>query len=308
MRLRRVLNQVAGVLAAGVMLSSVGCSRNHIEAINLSNEGDRSFQTNVGAAISKYEQANLLDPTNHRILWKLVLAYERKEDWDKVASTASRGVQLVPEFANFWYKRGFALMQLARAGEKDRYEEAKEPLKKCIEADPRYAECYHELAEAYLWTDDVQQAVDNYSKSIEHGPSVGYFYPPLASLYITFRMYDEAEKVSSEATRILELTEDNIDHLHASYVLLAKVNQAKSNEAAMINALEKAAEIGGDKYPEDKFFLGDAYASKEPPDKEKAVRLLNSFSNTSCRGARAKEFKDYCQVSQDHIQRLGGSN
>ena len=64
-----------------------GCSRDHIEAINLANEADRTVKVNVEGAIQKYEEAVQRDPTNHRILHKLSNAYEKKEDWDKMAST-----------------------------------------------------------------------------------------------------------------------------------------------------------------------------------------------------------------------------
>ena len=57
----------AGALAVG--LATSGCSRDHIEAINLANEGDRAVKVNVGGAIQKYEQAVKLDPTNHMIIW-----------------------------------------------------------------------------------------------------------------------------------------------------------------------------------------------------------------------------------------------
>ena len=80
------------VLAKGalcVALLAAGCSRNNIEAVNLANEGDQAKGSNLDEAISKYEQATKLDPTNHRILWKLVLAYHKKEAWDKVATTCS---------------------------------------------------------------------------------------------------------------------------------------------------------------------------------------------------------------------------
>src|SRR5262245_49565707 len=97
------------LLTLGLVFAA-GCSRNHIEAINLANEGDQSVKVNVEGAISKYEQAIQLDPTNHRILWKLASAYEKKEDWDKMASTLSRSVQVAPDFANYWYKRGLALI------------------------------------------------------------------------------------------------------------------------------------------------------------------------------------------------------
>src|SRR5262245_20046542 len=74
-----------GVGRAGIAaLSASGCSSDHIEAINLANEGDQMVKVNVEGAISKYEQATQLDPSNHRITWKLANAYEKKEDWDKL--------------------------------------------------------------------------------------------------------------------------------------------------------------------------------------------------------------------------------
>ena len=76
-------------------------------------------------------------PTNHRILYKLAKAYQKKEAWDKVASTLARATQVAPKFANYWYLRGYALEEQA-AKKTTSWEEAKEPFKKCIEADPNY--------------------------------------------------------------------------------------------------------------------------------------------------------------------------
>src|SRR3954469_13028419 len=135
-------SSTVAVIAAGLLTFVSGCSRDRIEAINLANEGDQAVKVNVEGAIQKYEQAVQLDPTNHRILWKLASAYEKKEDWDKMASTLSRAVQIAPDFANYWFKRGSALISQAEAGNPDAYEQAKEPLKKCVEKDPNLAECY----------------------------------------------------------------------------------------------------------------------------------------------------------------------
>src|SRR5689334_15829725 len=157
------------VLASTVTLASVGCSRNAIEAINLSNEADKQRDVDVDGAISKYEQAVQLDPTNHRILFKLAMAYRKKEAWDKVASTLARATQLAPKFANYQYERGYALEEQA-AKKTVSWEEAKDPFKKCIEADPNFANCYHELGTAFLWTDNEQDALVNYTKAIEHKP------------------------------------------------------------------------------------------------------------------------------------------
>ena len=167
-------------LVAGMLVG--GCSRSHIEAINLANEGDQSVKVNVEQAITKYEQAVQLDPTNHRLLWKLAAAYEKKEDWDKLASTTSRATQVAPDFATYWYKRGYSLIKQGEAGNKDAYEQAKDPLKKCIEKDPNLAECYNLMGQALLWTDDEQGAVDMYTKAIQHDPTLSFFYPDLAGI------------------------------------------------------------------------------------------------------------------------------
>ena len=151
------------VVGAGL---AMGCSRDHIEAINLANRGDQAVKVNVAGAIRDYEEATRLDPSNHRIFWKLAVAYHKQEEWDKMASTLARASQVAPEFANYRYQRGFALMKIAEGGNKDAYNEAKEPLKECIAKDPNYAECYHWLGTALLWTDDEQGALQNYTKAI----------------------------------------------------------------------------------------------------------------------------------------------
>jgi len=39
---------------AGVILAASACSRDHIEAINLANEGDQAIKVNTEGAIQKY--------------------------------------------------------------------------------------------------------------------------------------------------------------------------------------------------------------------------------------------------------------
>jgi len=107
----------AMLMTASLVASSVlmqGCSRHRQEAVKLSNEGDKAVKVDVEGAIAKYEQATKLDPNNHAIFYKLAQAYEKKEDWDKVASTLSRAVAIAPKYANYWFKRGYALEQQAK--------------------------------------------------------------------------------------------------------------------------------------------------------------------------------------------------
>src|SRR5580692_12853496 len=109
----------AAVLAA---TASVGCSRNNIEAVNLANEGDQAKGANIDEAISKYEQATKLDPDNARIWWKLVLAYEKKEAWQKEATACSHAEEAAEKaegkktHADYYFRQGYALEQLAENG------------------------------------------------------------------------------------------------------------------------------------------------------------------------------------------------
>jgi tetratricopeptide (TPR) repeat protein len=293
------------VIAAGLLGAVSGCSRDRIEAVNLSNEGDQAVKVNVEGAIQKYEQSIDLDPTSHETLWRLAKAYEKKEDWDKMASTLARAVQVAPDFATYWGARGHALVMEARAGNMDAYKQAQEPLKKCIEKDPNIADCYNELGETDLWTDDEQGALDNYSKAIEHDPSKAYFYPDLASLYLTLKFYKEAEQTLQEGIKLTPPTEKNSAKLYNMYVLLANVALAKGDKAGQVAAVEKAEQFAGDSHPEFSFDLGSTYATMDPPQKEKALRLLNTFTKRVCKGAAAMKFKEQCEETSSMIQKLG---
>jgi len=124
------------VLAAALPLVGA-CSRNNIEAVNMANEGDKERGTNVDDAISKYEQATQLDPTNYRILWKLATAYQKKEQWDKVALTCSKAEKLAPTHADYFYLHGYAIVQQAEKGPTS-WSDAKEPLETAAKLDPNY--------------------------------------------------------------------------------------------------------------------------------------------------------------------------
>lgn len=302
-RVRRLVSGSA--LVVGLAGAFLGCSRDHIEAINLANKGDQAVKSNVSRAVKLYEEATGLDPSNHRIFRRLALAYQKQEEWAKMASTLSRASQIAPEFADYFQKRGQALLKLAEAGNADAYEEAKQPLKSCIEKDPNLAECYNLLGTAFLWTGDEQKALENFSKAIERNPTVGVFYTDLAQTYTSLKMYTEAEKVLKEGARLLPPIVKNANALYGIYTILFLVHQAQGNTAACVADLEKANQIGGKDHPEIAFNLGSTYATMTPPKKEKALRLLKVFNKKTCRSkAGALKFKDQCATSTDLVQKL----
>lgn len=276
-----------------------------LEAIHVSNEGDRFVKVNVEDAIQKYRRACELDPSNARILYKLVQAYEKKEDWERMASALATAVTLAPGEALYHFKRGVALVKLAEAGDPARYEEAKAPLRRCLELEPARAECHFYLGVAAEYTLDDQAALQSYTRAIENSPEVSYFYPPLAALYIVHKRYRDAAQTLAEGARRIAPTEANAESLYAIYLLQSHVAQAEGDPRAMLDAMEQAQSFAADAHPEIAFNLGATYAAQEPPQKEKAIRLLTSFTKRACRSARAARYREQCEAARALLQALG---
>ena len=298
-------NVVAACLLAASLLD-LGCSRNRQEAVILANEADKAVKVDVESAINKYDQATKLDPTSHAIFFKLAMAYRKKEDWDKVASTLSRATQIAPKFANYWFERGYALEQQAKKKTVS-YEEAKEPYLKCIENDPNFADCYEQLGNVYLWTDDEQKALENYTKASEHNPNEIRYYSALADLYIRLGLIKEAEAVLKEAKTFAKPGDKYLFGVHS---LLASVYQDRGSLPEMVTELEAAKQVAPQEGPESVqilWSLGSTYAKLEPPRKQEAINMLKGFSARACKGAKAQSFKTECESAQTLVASLGGT-
>jgi hypothetical protein len=74
--------------------------------------------------------------------------------------------------------------------------------------------------------------------------------------------------------------------------------------AGMLAAAEAAQELGQDAHPESAFIVGSTYAKMQPPQKEKAVRMLNSFTKRACRSAKAAQFKEQCETAASLLQQM----
>jgi tetratricopeptide (TPR) repeat protein len=290
-----------------VAASLAGCNRNNIEAVNLANEGDGVKSTNVEEAISKYEQATTLDPTNHRILWKLALAYHKKEDWQKDALACSKAEKIAPTFANYFFEHGYALEQQAVKGPTT-WAEAKDPLQQAIAKDPNLAQAYEEMAEVLLHLDDEQGALQNYTKAIETKPDELQYYPPVADLYLRLGYQEQAEQILRES---LSYAKEGDKHLFAIHSLLGSIYETKGNVAGAITEYESAKKACGQcSEPGQQiayFNLGAAYAQANPPRKNESIQQLQSFSKIVCRGAAAQRYADQCSQAQEIAKRMGGT-
>lgn len=299
----------APVVTTWLLVSTVlglGCDRNRQEAVIQANEADKMLSINPAGAAQKYEQSTKLDPTNHRIFFKLAMAYRKTEEWDKAASALSRAVQIAPKFANYWFERGYALEMQAKK-KVITYEEAKEPFQKCVQYDPNYADCYEELGNVFLWTDDEQKALENYTKAVEHDPSQVRYFAALADLYIRLGFVKEAEQVLKDAKGFAK-PHDKM--LYGVHVLLSQVYQERGQTNDMVTELEAAKAVVGNEGAEAVqilFNLGSTYAQLKPPRTQEAVQMLKGFSQRACKGAKSAQYKTECETSQSLVARLGGS-
>jgi tetratricopeptide (TPR) repeat protein len=298
---------VCVVAVAAFSFGGAGCSRNNIEAVNLANEGDQAKGTNVDEAISKYEQATKLDPTNHRILWKLALAYTKKEQWDKVAQTCALAEKQAPDFANYWYMNGHALLEQAKKGSVA-WTEAKEPLQTTISKDPNYADAYEDLAEVNLHSDDEQEALRNYAKAIETKPDNLSFYVPYADLLNNLGYADQSEAALKEGLQYSKGTEKALFNMHS---LLGSIYEGKGNAPGALTEYEAAKKACGQcnepGQPIAFFNVGAAYASAAPPRKSEAMSALQAFQKMVCKGAAAARYTDQCATAQQYATKLGGT-
>lgn len=303
--MKRVLGTVA--VLASLLVTGTACSRNNIEAVNLANEGDKERDTNIDGAISKYEQAANLDPTNHKILGKLANAYKKKEAWDKVAATCARAEKAAPKFANYYFLHGYALAQQAQKGPTG-WAEAKVPLEEAIKLDPNIADAHFELAEVLLHLDDEAGALQSYGKAIMAKPDNLAFYGPLAELYIRLNFIDQAESVLTQG---LGFAKEGDKALFVVHSLLGDIYDRKRDSAKTVQEYEAAKKACGqcnEAGQQIAFFnLGAAYASLNPPRKSEAIAQLQNFQKMICKGAASARYSDQCTQAQQLATKLGGT-
>jgi tetratricopeptide (TPR) repeat protein len=290
------------------------CSRNNIEAVNLANEGDQAKAANIDEAISKYEQATKLDADNTRIWWKLALAYEKKEEWGKMATTcasaedAAERAEKKKAHADYYFRQGYALEQQAEQG-KGSWADAKAPLQQAIELDPNIGQAYGELAWVLLHLDDEAGALSNWTKALEVKPDETQYYVFLADLYRRLNFTDQAEQVLKEGVSFISGPDDK--HAFNMHALLGDVYENKGDMSRAVSeyeAAKKSCESNKcNDHKEAYFYLGGAYAELVPPRKSEAIQQLQSFYKITCKGAQAAKFQDQCQQSQEIARRLGGS-
>ncbi len=312
---------LGAVMALTFTVLGAGCSRNNIEAVNLTNEGDKAKSTDLDGAISKYEQATNLDPTNYHILWKLAQAYTKKEAWDKVATTCAKAEKLAPKHAYFQLTHGIALARQAVKGPTS-WKDAQGPLEEAIKLDPNGPQfpqgegwdnknagtAYFELAEVHLHLDEEKDALDAYTKAIMVKPDNLSFYGPLAELYVRLNYVNEAEQVLTQAVSFAKEGDKALFAVHSLLGQIADIKRDLSKAVTEYEAAKKSCGQCNEPGQQIAFFnLGAAYASVSPPRSREALAQLQSFQKMICKGAAAQRYADQCTQAQQLATKLGGT-
>jgi tetratricopeptide (TPR) repeat protein len=285
---------------------SAECPGANVVAVNLSNEGDQLRATDLEGAIAKYQQALEADPSNHRIVWKLVLAHRKREAWSDVANASERAMKLAPKHAGYAFMRGYALAKLAPKGEA-KWEDVRAALEKAVALDGTYADAHYELAEVLLRLRDERGALKHYTKAAELAPDQGVFYASLADLYIRLGYREHAEKTLEAGLQVVRAEKDRFP----LFMLLADVLEDKGDIPRAVSRYEDARRACGDCSERGQqivfFSLGAAYARLSPPRKSEAMHNLQTFQKMICKGAAAQRYADQCMMAQQLASKLGGS-
>jgi tetratricopeptide (TPR) repeat protein len=298
-------------LRVAVLVGLTGCSRDAIEAVNLANEADELKKTNIDGAIDKYEAASEKDPSNHRILWKLALAYQKKDDWAKVGSTCAKAEAADEKsnkrktFASYHFLHGHALLALAGKGNGG-WADAKGPLTTAVQIDPNYAEAYRDLGDVLLHLDDEQGALEHYTKAAMTRPDHLEYYVPLADLYRRLGLLDLSAQVLKEALGFAKAGDEQLFSIHALQGFLLEL---KGDLPGSLAAYELAKKACGDcdKHREAYFYLGSAYFQAGASRKTEALQQLRAFWKTACVGGLAARYGDQCAQAREIGQKLGES-
>ena len=303
------------VAASSPAIAAAQCPRSgSVAAAALADEGDRTRKVDIDGAIAKYKAAAELDPASHALWWKLALAYEAKEDWEREAAACARAEQAAESaegaksHADYYVRHGLALEQLAgHAGDAKGLAEAAALFRTAIAIDPNCAEAYGELGLTLLQSDDEAGAMSNLTLAIRKNPATMMYYAPLADLYRRFFFPAEEERVLKAG---ISFARQGDRHLFGLHALLGDVYESKRDFASALAEYEAAkASCSADAcsgHREAFFLLGVAYEEVTPPRDAEALQSLRTFFKLTCKGAARAKYEAMCEQTTEFARRAGG--
>jgi len=220
-------------------------------ALNYKKEGKLEEEEKaINEAIKHYEQVVLLEPTAQR-WYNLGLLYEYagKSKAIKAVTAYDQAIQLKPDFALAYYRRGnFRLTYKVGSAKVLMYkpEVAVEDLKKAIEYDPNLADAYVSLGLAYNQMDMPEQATAEFEKAIKADPNNLRAHIYLAQDYA---QAGDNQKALFHLSKAVELDNSNPQILKSYAGMLLKygseddVDKARDILAKAVQMLPDDAEV-----------------------------------------------------------------
>ncbi len=266
-----------------------GCNKAAVDAQKLAKQAQSIQGEDPKGASEMYKQAAQMDPTNHKILGNLAVLYERQKDWNNAAETYAKAAAIDDTFANYHFRRGYALMELAlKDPGKAGLDKAKDPLKKAVAKDANIAAALFYLGKVHYELDEEQEALEVLTKAIETRSDQLHYYVELANIYLNLGMAEQGQAVALEGQKIapqikFENENDKIDGVNAWYFLAlleAKSAELLNKPDDKIKALEKTRTIPNPKNGarDSEYQLALAYADKGQP--QDACQALASYLKT----------------------------
>jgi tetratricopeptide (TPR) repeat protein len=260
-------------MVLGVLAAMPACNKSAVDAQKLAKHAQSIQGEDPKTASEEYKQAAQLDPSNHLILQHLGTLYEKQKDWANAAETYAKAAAVDDSFANYHFRRGHALYQLAKKDPgRQGFDKAVEPLRKATQKDPNLADAYYFLGKALYEIDDEQGALEQWTKAIETRPDQLSYFVDLANLYLDLGLSDEGLQVALEGQKQapnVKVKDDNEKTEAANSLYNLVLNEARAYEISgkpeeKIKALEKARQVPNPKNGarEAEFQLAIAYNDK----------------------------------------------
>jgi tetratricopeptide (TPR) repeat protein len=258
-----------------------------IPALKLRDEGDKALaEKKFDQAISSYDQAAKLDPSDPDLFYNLALAQANAKKYDEASATIDKALKLKPgEAAYLDMKKRLADMKLNEtltqakgileagdqlyknadyAGALKKYEEARAMVPEAKQSGilAQEGRCYAQLK-------NPEEAVKAFNKAIEISPDDPNYRKALAQYYMTEKKYDEALNVYADPRATGSEPADKV-----MFNMGMAQNKAGNSEVAML-AFERALKVNPQN-AEAYYELG-ALVFYEKKDYKRAQELLNKY-------------------------------
>ena len=204
-------------------------------------------------AVDCYRHALQLKPDSAEAHFNLANILNYAGQFENALACYRQAVVLRPNYAEAYNNMAMVQREL------ERFDDAIASIRKALEIKPRYAEAYNNLGVVLSDTEQQDAAVESYRQALQIDPGCIEAMIGLGRLCLENGDFAEAEKHCQE---VLGIRADSMD---ARFLLArARKTTAGDDNFAALQAMEKAAQLGGSPMPHDEavslhFALGNCF-------------------------------------------------